>query len=295
MNAGAAPLADNPFPVRPPDLGTHDPACPGPERQDGYIPFTGRPNPPDVAGGGVVLIGGRPHLGKSVLAHRCLHRYAAAGYVLVDLSGRAVDDIGGPVECLARMRDIRSLPDEVRAALREVRAAEPVEGHHEFGRALGGRRLVVRLPRPDPSLRPPTIAARVLEYARAAATANAGVYLFEFPFWLERDWGQVREGIARSADEGLVTCITLEPFSDRELMEFLWARVGGTDALNELFDLDPAVLLRSLARHRASLSPNNLTWFHVLCRQAFEAAIESDATKVAIHHYLAAAVRIGAP
>jgi hypothetical protein len=71
--------------------------------------------------------------------------------------------------------------------------------------------------------------------------------------------------------------------------------VGGADALEALFDLDPAMLLRALARQQASISPNNLTWFNVLCHQAFEAAIESRAIQVAAHHYFAAAVRTGAP
>ncbi len=55
------------------------------------------------------------------------------------------------------------------------------------------------------------------------------------------------------------------------------------------------MLLRAPARQRASISPNNLTWFNALCHQAFEAAIESRAVRVAVHHYLAAAVRTGAP
>ncbi|TYK52526.1 hypothetical protein [Actinomadura decatromicini] len=288
------PLVDNPFPRRPPNLGLHAEDCAGPEERVGYIAFTGRPDPPDVAGG-VVLIGGRPHLGKSVLAHRCLHRYQDAGLLLVDLAGRTPGGLPGPADCLALMRDAYPLPDELRAALRAVRAAEPVAAHDELGRALRGRRLVVRLPRPDPSLRPAAIAARALGYARAGRAANSSVYLFEYPYWVEDDWTEVREHVARAPDADLVTPVALEPFSDLELMEFLRARVGGAEPLGALFDLDPAVLLRALARQRASLSPNNLTWFNVLCHQAFATAIEARAARIALHHYLAAAVRIGAP
>ncbi|MFI0370809.1 hypothetical protein ACH35V_23310 [Actinomadura sp. 1N219] len=294
MNVGPAALVHNPFPSRPPDLGVHDAACTGPEGRDEYVAFAGRPEPPD-AGGGVVLIGGRPNLGKSVLAHRCLHRYEAAGHLLVDLAGGPSGGLAGPADCLARMRGTHPLPDELRAALREVRSAEPVEGHDELGRALGGRRLAVRLPRPDPNLRPAAIADQVRAYARAATAANSSVYLFEYPYWVESDWTLVRESVASGPDGALVTPVALESFDDRELMAFLSARVGGSDALDALLDLDPHMLLRALARRRTSLSPNNLTWFNALCHRAFAAAIEAGAARVAIHHYLAAAVRTGAP
>ncbi|QKW38290.1 hypothetical protein HUT06_33350 [Actinomadura sp. NAK00032] len=294
MSKGAAPLADNPFPARPPDLGPHGPSCPGPELRDGYIAFADRPDPPET-GGGVVLIAGRPHLGKSVLAHRCLHHYERAGRLPADLSARPAGDVAGPADCLAVMRAAAGLPGELRAALREARDADPVEAHRDLGRALDGRGFAARLPRPDPSLRPAAIAERVLGCARAAAEANGSVYVFEFPYWEEADWHRVREGIGRSPDAPLVTAVPLEPFSDRELMAFLRARLGGAERLRALLDLDPAVLLRALARQRASISPNNLTWFNVLCHRAFEAAIESRAPRVAVHHYLAAAVRTGAP
>lgn len=295
MNTATAPLLDNPFPLRPPDLGAHHDACEGPENRDGYVAFADRPGPPDAEGGGVVLIAGRPHLGKSVLAHRCLHRYEAAGHLVVDLADRPSGELAGPADLLARMGGANPLPGELRSALREVRTGEPVEGHHDLGRALGGRRLAVRLPRPDPNLRPAAIVTQVLAYARAAVAANAGVYLFEYPYWVESDWTQVREGIARSPDGGRVTAVGLDPFSDRDLLRFLRARMGGQEGVDALLDLDPEMLLRALARQRASLSPNNLTWFNVLCHQAFAAAIEAGATRIAIHHYLAAAVRIGAP
>ncbi|GAA4232702.1 hypothetical protein GCM10022254_33300 [Actinomadura meridiana] len=295
MNVGAAPLEHNPFPARLPDLGVHDAYCAGPEGRDGYFAFADRPEPPDADEGGVILIGGRPHLGKSVLAHRCLHRHADAGRLPVDLAGRTSDGLPGPAECLARMRGVHPLPDEVRAALREVRSADPVEAHDELGRALDGRRLTVRLPRPDPNLRPAAIADRVLAYARAAVAANTGVYLFEYPYWVEDQWTEVTELVERDPDGPLVTPVVLEPFSDRDLMAFMRARVGGGDALDALLDLDPKVLLRALGRQRASLSPNNLTWFNVLCHQAFAAAIRAGAARVAVHHYLEAAVRVGAP
>ncbi|TDC82168.1 hypothetical protein [Actinomadura sp. 7K507] len=295
MNAEKAALAVNPFPRRPADLGVHGEGCAGPERQDGYIAFAERPEPPDAADGGVVLIGGRPHLGKSVLSHRCLHHYTSSGHVAVDLSGRPWDGLTGPADCLARMRDTYPLPDEVRSALREVRTAEPVEGHHELGRALGDRRLVVRLPCPDPSLRPAAIAEQMLAYARASRAANSSVYLFEFPYWVDGDWTEVCDRVTRGPHAGLVAPVCLDPFSDLELMEFLRARMGGDAALDLLFDLDLGLLLRALALQRTGLSPNNLTWFNVLCHQAFEAAIESGAARVALHHFLAAAVRIGAP
>ncbi|MFA1548402.1 hypothetical protein [Actinomadura chokoriensis] len=295
MNAQKQAIDVNPFPRRPADLGVHRDGCEGPERQDGYIAFAGRPDPPDVGDGGVVLIAGRPHLGKSVLAHRCLHRYADAGRLLVDLAGRPSDGLAGPADCLARMRDTYPLPDGLRTALHEVRTAEPVEAHHELGRALGGRRLVVRLPRPDPNLSPAAIADQAEGYARAAHAANSSVYLFEFPYWVDADWADVSDRLARSPHRDLLTPVCLNPFSDLELTEFLRVRMGGDAALDTLFDLDLELLLRALGRQRASLSPNNLTWFNVLCHQAFEAAIESGAARVAVHHYLAAAVRIGAP
>ncbi|TDC67149.1 hypothetical protein E1200_15505 [Actinomadura sp. GC306] len=291
-------LATNPFPRRPADLGAHYEGCAGPERRDGYIPFPKRPEPPEVSDGGVVLIGGRPHLGKSVLAHRCLHRYESSGHLPVDLSGWPPTGLTGPADCLARMRESYPLPQEVRAAfydVRQVRSADLVLEHHELGRALAGRRLVVRLPRPDPSLRPPAVAEQVLAYVRAARALNSSIYLFEFPYWADDDWTEVRDLIARNPQGDAVAAVGLEPFSDVELMEFLRARVGAETSLDRLFDLDMGLLLQSLALQRASVSPNNLTWFNVLCHQAFAAAIGAGASRVAIHHFLAAAVRIGAP
>lgn len=299
MNAVKPPLKTNPFPASPADLGVHQEGCEGPERRDGYVTFTGRPDPPGIADGGVVLTGGRPHLGKSVLTHRCLHRYEAAGCLPVDLSDRPADSLAGPADCLAEMRDAYPLPDGLRpalyTALHTARTADPVEGHHELGRALGGRRLVVRLPRPDPCLSPAAIAGRVLDYARAARAANFSVYLFEFPYWADDAWTEVCAGIARSPHKDLVMAVNLDSFGDGALREFLWARLGGAAALDALFNLDLELLLRSLARQRGSLAPNNLTWFNALCHGAFEAALESGAAEVAMHHFLAAAVRIGAP
>jgi hypothetical protein len=298
MSGRATPLAPNPFPETLPDLGSHTDDCVGPEHQTGYIEFANRPEIPDVTGG-VVLIGGRPNLGKSVFSHRCLHHYKDRGCLDIDLSEEPSGDLSGPASTLpaiiSRLRSDGSLSAKASAGLRDIGAGSAVEGHRALGGALGARRLVVRLPPPDPNLRPAAIARQVGAYARAANAANSSVYLFEFPFWVERDWRSVLEEVGRGKYAKLVTYRELEPFSNHELLTFLLAHLGGQDRLDAVFEVELDRLLKGLRRQRASLSPNNLTWFNMFCRHAFETAIEDGAAKVATYHFVTAAVRSGAP
>ncbi len=191
MNAGTAALADNPFPLRLPDLGVHGSSCAGPEQRDGYIAFADRPDPrkPSTAGW-------CSSVGARTSASRCWPTAACTTTRRRDACWSTCQrvrphDFATPADCLAGMRAAHWLPGELRAALREVRAADAIDAHHELGRALAGRRFAARLPNPDPSLRPAAVAERVLDYARAAAGANSSVYIVEFPYWEESEWHRV--------------------------------------------------------------------------------------------------------